>query len=75
LPKGLRYEKFDGGKYARFVLRGPYSDLPGASEQVWNIVAEKNVPVRNDYAIENYVNDPRNTPEEQLITHILVPIS
>ncbi len=37
------------------------------------MVAEKKIPVRDDYAIENYMNDPRVTPEDQLITHILVP--
>jgi len=27
------------------------------------------------FALENYVNDPRTTPEEQLITEILAPTS
>ena len=73
LPDGLLYERFPGGKYARFVLTGPYSDLPAASGQVWKTVAEKNIPLRDDYAIENYVNNPRIAPEDQLITQILVP--
>jgi effector-binding domain-containing protein len=30
--------------------------------------------VRDDFAIENYMNDPRVTPEDQLITHILIPV-
>lgn len=73
LPEGLAYQKFDGGRYSRFVLTGPYSDLPAASGAAWNIVAEKHLPVRDDYAIENYMNDPRVTPEDQLITHIMLP--
>ena len=73
LPQGLAYEKFDGGKYSRWVLTGPYTDLPAASGQVWNFIAEKHIPVRDDYAIENYVNDPRVTPEDQLVTQILLP--
>ncbi len=73
LPDGLAYEEFHGGKYSRFVLTGPYTDLPAASGQVWNLVAEKKLPVRDDYAIEKYINDPRVTPEDQLVTHILVP--
>jgi predicted transcriptional regulator YdeE len=73
LPEGLAYEKFDGGKYSQFILTGPYSDLPAASGQAWNTVAEKQIPLRDDFAIENYMNDPRVTPENQLITHILVP--
>jgi DNA gyrase inhibitor GyrI len=73
LPEGLSYEKFNGGKYSRFVLTGPYTQLPEASGRAWNVVAEKEIPVRDDFAIENYVNDPRVTPEEQLVTQILVP--
>ena len=73
LPSGLAYEKFDGGKYSRFTLTGPYAQLGEASGRVWNTVAEKNISVRDDFAIENYVNDPRVTPEDQLVTQILVP--
>ena len=73
LPHGLAYEKFNGGKFVRFVLTGPYSDLPAASGAAWNTVSEKKIAVRDDFAIENYMNDPRVTPEHQLITHILIP--
>jgi predicted transcriptional regulator YdeE len=73
LPDGLAYEKFNGGRYSRFVLTGPYTQLPEASGEVWNIVARKQIQVRDDFAIENYTNDPRTTPEEQLVTQILVP--
>jgi DNA gyrase inhibitor GyrI len=73
LPDGLEYLDFKGGKYSRFVLTGPYSDLPEASRGVFEIVGKKNIRLRDDYCIENYVNDPRTTPEEQLITEILIP--
>jgi len=73
LPESLKYEKFHGGKYSRFVLTGPYSNLPEASGRVMQAVSEKKIAVRDDFFIENYVNDPRSTPEDQLITEILVP--
>jgi DNA gyrase inhibitor GyrI len=73
LPENLKYDKFKGGKYSRFVLTGPYSDLPEASGRVFEIVSEKKIQVRDGYCIENYVNDPRTTPEQQLVTEILVP--
>jgi DNA gyrase inhibitor GyrI len=73
LPEGMQYTKFKGGKYSRFVLTGPYSDLPRASGRVFEIVTEREIPVRDDFCIENYVNDPRTTPEDQLVTEILVP--
>jgi predicted transcriptional regulator YdeE len=74
LPAGLRYEKFHGGKYLRFVLRGPYTQLPQASGSAWKIVADKKIQLRDDYSIENYANDPDKTPEDQLITEIMFPI-
>jgi hypothetical protein len=48
--------------------------LPEACGRVFDIVAEKKIQLRDDYGIENYANDPRTTPEDQLmITEILVP--
>src|SRR3984893_857494 len=57
-PEGLEYTKCKGGKYSRFVLTGPYSDFPEASGRVFAVVSEKKIQVRDDYCIENYVNDP-----------------
>jgi effector-binding domain-containing protein len=73
VPEGMKYEKVPGGKYLRFVLTGPYTDLPQASGRAWEIVGEKKLELRDDFAIENYVNDPSVTPADQLITHIMIP--
>ena len=73
LPAGLSYEKFAGGKYRRFVVTGSYRQLPQASGRVFELMAEKEIQVRDDFNIENYVNDPKTTPEDQLITDILIP--
>jgi len=73
LPSGLQYEVFVGGAYSRFVLTGPYSDLPAATGRVFEIVSKRNMMLRSDFCIENYVNNPQTTPEDQLITEILVP--
>lgn len=40
LPGTLRYERFEGGKYARFILPGSYSQLPKATIRVLEIVSE-----------------------------------
>jgi len=74
LPKGLKYEVFEGGKYSRFTLTGPYSLLPQASGRVLELVEEQGIETREDWYIENYVNDPRVTPAEKLVTEILIPI-
>ena len=47
--------------------------MPEACGRVFEIVAEKKIPMRDDYCVENYTNDPRTTPEEQLVTEILIP--
>ncbi|MGD0893436.1 MAG: GyrI-like domain-containing protein [Terracidiphilus sp.] len=73
LPCELRYEQFAGGKYSKFVLTGSYSNLPQASGRVWEQVSKSNWMVRSDFAIENYANDPKSTPEDELITEILIP--
>jgi effector-binding domain-containing protein len=73
LPAGLKYFKFHGGKYCRFTLTGPYSNLPEASGRVFQMISDQKIAVRDDFNIENYVNDPRTTPEAELITQILVP--
>ena len=73
LPEGLSYEMFEGGTYTRFRLTGPYTELPAASGRVWEMAAEQNLKLRDDFAIENYLNDPRVTPADQLVTEILVP--
>ena len=73
LPEGVQYTKFHGGKYSRFVLTGAYANLPEACGRVFQIVADTKTQVRDDFCMENYVNDPRTTPEDQLITEILIP--
>lgn len=66
-------EKAPGGKYTRFILTGPFSQLPEVTGRVFKIVAEKKFPLRNGFNIEHYVNDPRTTPEDQLTTEIMFP--
>ncbi len=73
LPEALAYEKFHGGKYAKFTLTGAYSQLPKASALAFQIVSDSKLPLRDDYNIENYVTDPRGTPEDKLITEIMFP--
>lgn len=73
LPKGLSYERFEGGRYAKFVLTGPYVQLGPATGRVMEMVKEQAIAARDGWYIENYVNDPRSTPAEELKTEICVP--
>jgi AraC family transcriptional regulator len=71
--KGLQYRKIESGKYARFLLIGPYSHIWRAFDQIFKTLAEKKVELREEYCIENYLNDPKVTPEDKLETEILIP--
>jgi effector-binding domain-containing protein len=73
IPEGLSYEEIAGGKYTKFVLRGPYSQLPQATGRAFELVAEKQIQLRDGFNIENYVTDPRTTPQEESITEIMFP--
>ncbi|MFZ0305466.1 MAG: GyrI-like domain-containing protein [Terracidiphilus sp.] len=73
VPEGLCYEEVPAGKYTRLVLHGPYSQLPEATSKAFGIVAEKQVQLREGFNIENYVTDPRTTPQEQSVTEIMFP--
>jgi effector-binding domain-containing protein len=73
LPSDLKYEAFAGGTYSKFVLTGPYSDLPQATGRVFEIAAKNGSMRRGDFCIEHYVNDPGTTPEDKLLTEILIP--
>lgn len=74
LPAGLQHRAISSGKYARFLLTGPYAQIWPAFDRVFKTLAEKKVELRPEFCIENYMNDPRKTPEDQLLTEILVPV-
>eukprot|EP01038_Epipyxis_sp_PR26KG_P014286 gene14286-19166_t len=67
IPVGL-------SRYACFTLTGPYMHLPKACERVFELVEKLNLQKRDSFYVENYVNDPSITPENELQTQILIPI-
>ncbi len=73
LRPGMEYSYFKGGKYSKFVLTGPYTDLPEACGRVFVLVDEGKIQMRDDFCIENYTTDPNKTPEDKNITEILIP--
>jgi len=74
LPAGMQHRAIPSGRYARFMLTGPYAQIWPAFDRVFKMLAEKKVELRPEFCIENYLNDPRETPEEGLLTEILVPV-
>jgi AraC family transcriptional regulator len=75
LPRGLARRAIKSGRYARFLLTGPYSQIWMAFDRIFKSLAEKNVELRPEFCIENYINDPRFTPEDKLQTELLVPVA
>lgn len=73
LPTGVQAILFPGGKYSRFILTGAYPTCLRQADGYLRLSRIEKIPMRDDFCIENYVNDPRTTPEEQLITEILIP--
>jgi AraC-like DNA-binding protein/DNA gyrase inhibitor GyrI len=75
LPSGLQHKVIKAGNYARFLLTGPYSHIWMAFDRIFKTLSEKKVELRPEFCIENYLNDPRSTPEDQLQTELLVPVA
>ena len=74
LPGRLQQRPIKSGKYARFLITGPYVQIWIAFDQIFKILAAKQVPLRPEFCIENYLNDPQVTPENALQTELLVPV-
>lgn len=73
LPKELKYEMLEGGKYTKYILTGAYANLPDAWGKVFGSLSGSGISVRDDFFIENYANDPKVTPEEKLVTELMIP--
>ena len=59
------------GKYAAYTLKGSYS---GLQELYNNISVNFQYPLRHGMTFEEYLNNPRNTKEEDFLTKIFIPI-
>jgi DNA gyrase inhibitor GyrI len=74
LPAGIRSGRWEGGKYACYVLRGSYGQLPSAFPAAYDDLAARGLATREDFVVENYLNTPADTAEADLLTEILIPI-
>ncbi len=74
IPKGLEYKKMPGGKFAKFILTGPWTGVWPAFDKMFQILAEKKIELREGACIENYLSNPEIVPEAELVTELLIPI-
>ncbi len=61
------------GEYISVLYTGPYSGIGGAYEKMMAYMAENQVEMKGA-AYESYLNDPEDTPDDQLMTEILLGI-
>lgn len=72
--EGLEKEVLPRRKYAKFVLKGPHVGVWAAFDESLKIVNNSELELDNGECLEVYLNDPGCTPEEELLTEILIPI-
>ena len=71
----LRLIEIAGGRYAVLSHKGPYSELDLAYTWLYGQwLPGANVEVRNEPALEIYVNTPRDTAPQDLVTEICIPV-
>jgi predicted transcriptional regulator YdeE len=69
LPEGIMSELFKGGKYARYVHTGPWTELGAATTRAFELFGKRKR--RDDWHLEHYLTDAKTTPA---ITEILIPV-
>jgi effector-binding domain-containing protein len=61
------------GKAYKFTHRGSYDGMDNTYEAITNFLDQKNLDSK-DLFVEEYVTDPRSTPEDKLVINVYVPI-
>ncbi len=76
-PEGeIGYKIINGGKYAIFRYKGPYTGFGHVYDAIFRQwLPQSGYELRNIPALEKYLNDPKKTRPEKLITEIYVPVT
>jgi AraC family transcriptional regulator len=72
--EGLTKEVLPKSKYAKFLLKGSYDNVWIAFDKAFQIISESEHGISEAPCIEKYLNDPTQTPVDELLTEILIPI-
>lgn len=65
--------KSPSGKMIKAVHKGPYNKVADTYNKIGSYMNDNGLKER-DNSFEVYINDPSNTPEEELITWIFFPV-
>jgi len=64
-----------GGKYLCFLYKGDYKNLNFVYNQIFrNWIIKMDFNLREEPTFEHYINNKENTPTEDLLTEIYIPI-
>ncbi len=76
IPDGLEEVVIPAGRYAVYTHVGPYDGLAAAWQELSpEAIAELGVGWREAPALEIYLDDPGNTPEDRLRTDLCVAVA
>ncbi|WP_170400743.1 AraC family transcriptional regulator [Ruegeria arenilitoris] len=74
-PEGMEAVQIPGGKTAVMTFKGPYSGLGAAYHSLFgNWLPESGEEPADQPCYEIYLNDPRDTAPEELLTEICLPL-
>jgi AraC family transcriptional regulator len=68
-------EDIPASKYAKFLLKGSYDGIWYAFDKAFKFINESEFEISSAPCLELYLNDPNTTPENELLTEILIPIN
>jgi AraC family transcriptional regulator len=76
VPSGeLDKARIEGGRYARIVHTGPYTELRTAYDWLYETWLPSSAEeLRNLPGLEEYLNDPRQVPAKNLETAVMMPL-
>lgn len=69
----VRLKKTYSGAAIKVVHKGSYRDLPGIYDRLYSWLSVHGYE-QNGPPWDEYVSDPGNTPESELLTHVFVPV-
>ncbi len=73
-PKGdIAMGKSPEGKAFKFVHRGSYDSMDNTYEAIANFFDQQNLDAKETF-IEEYLTDPRTTPQDKLVINVFVPV-
>lgn len=75
LDGSIERKSIASGEYAVLLHKGPYSNMRSAYQWLYGEwLANSGREVADQPAFEEYLNNPREVPPAELLTHIYMPL-